>query len=102
MLLPLLVDAARFLRLCLGSPVVLATENPFLRKQLVLYQERHVKPTRATNAMRIILVWLSRWFDWRQVLTIVQPATFTWWHRQGFRLFWQWNPYRGCDIRGRW
>jgi hypothetical protein len=31
----------------------LAAENPFLRKQLALYQERKVKPQRATDATRI-------------------------------------------------
>jgi len=79
----------RFLRLSLRPPASLAAENLFLRKQLALYQERHVKPRRATNATRFALVWLGRWFDWRQALTIVQPATFTRWHRQGFRLFWR-------------
>ena len=88
-LLTLLGDVVRFLRLCRRSPASLAAENLFLRKQLALYQERHVKPRRATNATRFALVWLGRWFDWRQALTIVQPATFTRWHRQGFRLFWR-------------
>src|SRR5215471_168370 len=43
-LLTLLVDAAHFLWLCLHSPTTLAAENLFLRKQLALYQERHVTP----------------------------------------------------------
>src|SRR5919109_4668167 len=90
-LLTLLVDFVRFLRLCLRPAPVLAAENLFLRKQLALYQERNVKPGRATNATRIILVWLGRWFDWRQALAIVQPATFLRWQRQGFRLFWRWK-----------
>ena len=54
-----------------------------------MYQERDVKPKRATNATRFALVWLSRWFDWRQALAVVQPETFTRWHHQGFRLFWR-------------
>lgn len=85
----LLADALRFLQLCLRPPAALAAENLFLRKQLALYQERQVKPRRATNATRLVLVWLGQWFDWRQALTIVQPDTFIRWHRQGFRLFWQ-------------
>jgi len=85
----------RFLRLCLRPSASLAAENLFLRKQLTLYQERHVKPRRATNATRFALVWLGRWFDWRQVLTVVQPATFTRWHCQGFRLFWRWQSRAG-------
>jgi len=95
LLLTLLGDVVRFLRLCLRSPAALAAENLFLRKQLALYQERHITPRRATNATRLALVWLGRWFDWRQALTIVQPATFTRWHREGFRLFWRWKSHPG-------
>ena len=95
MLLTLVLDTARFLRLCLRTPVTLAAENLFLRKQLAMYQERDVKPKRATNATRFALVWLSRWFDWRQALAVVQPETFTRWHRQGFRLFWRWQSQPG-------
>jgi putative transposase len=42
------------------------------------------------------LIWLARWFDWRQALAMVQPATLTRWHRQRFRLFRRWksNPGR--------
>jgi transposase InsO family protein len=79
----------------LGSPATLAAESLFLRKQLALYQERQVKPRRATDATRLALVWLGRWFDWRQALAIVQPETFTRWHRQGFRLFWRWKSRPG-------
>ena len=95
MLLTLALDTVCFLRLCLRTPVVLAAENLFLRKQLALYQERDVKPKRATNATRFTLVWLSRWFDWRQTLAVVTPETFTRWHRQGFRLFWRWKSQPG-------
>src|ERR671936_1690826 len=94
-LLPPLVDVLRFLRLCLRPAPVLAAENLFLRKQLALYQERHAKPRRATNATRLILVWLGQWFEWRQALAIVQPATFVRWHREGFRLFWRWKSHPG-------
>ena len=94
-LLKLLVDVLRFLRLCLCPAPVLAAENLFLRKQLALYQERKVKPRRAHNAMRLTLVWLSRWFNWRQALAIVHPQTFLRWHRQGFQLFWRWKSRPG-------
>src|SRR5215813_2120457 len=94
-LLTLLVDVGRFLRLCLHPTPVLAAENLFLRKQLALYQERHVQPRRATNATRLALVWLSRWFNWRQALAMVQPDTFLRWHRKGFRLFWRWKSQSG-------
>jgi putative transposase len=88
-LLTLLYDSVRFLGLCLRPSPTLAAENLFLRKQLALYQERHVKPRRTTSATRIVLLWLSRWFDWRQALAVVQPKTFLHWHRQAFRLFWR-------------
>jgi transposase InsO family protein len=94
-LLPLLVDTGRFLRLCLRPSAALAAENLFLRKQLALYQERHVPPRRATPATRLALVWLGHWCDWRKALAIVTPQTFTRWHRQGFRLFWRWKSRPG-------
>src|SRR2546429_5123572 len=87
----LLVDAVYYLGLCLRPSMALAAENLFLRKQLALYQERKVQPRRATHATRLALIWLGRWFDWRQALAIVQPQTFIRWHRQGFRLFWGWE-----------
>jgi transposase InsO family protein len=93
-LLTLLVDVVYCLR-CLRPSGVLAAENFFLRKQLAFYQERHVKPGRATDATRFALVWLSRWFNWRQALAVVQPDTFIRWHRQGFRLFWRWKSQPG-------
>ena len=79
-LLTLLVDIVRFLCLCLCPAAVLAAENLFLRKQLALYQERQGTPRRATPATRLVLVWLGRWFEWRQALAIVQPQTFLRWH----------------------
>jgi putative transposase len=94
-LLILLVDTVRFLLLCLRPSPALAAENLFLRKQLALYQERYVKPRRATNTTQMALIWLSRWFDWRRALAIVQPATLIRWHRQGFRLFWRWTSTAG-------
>src|SRR5215510_12855000 len=94
-LLALLGNTACFWLLCRRPSVALAAENLFLRKQLALYQERHIKPRRATDATRLALVWLGRWFDWCQALAIVQPETFTRWHQQGFRLFWRWKSRLG-------
>ena len=94
-LLAFLVDVGRYLSLCLRSPAALAAENLFLRKQLALYQERHVKPKRVTPATRLALIWLARWFDWRQALVAMQPTTLICWHRQGFRLFWRWKSRHG-------
>src|SRR5437016_12082333 len=94
-LLALLENTVRFWLLCLRPAAAKAAENLFLRKHLALYQERHIKPQRATDATRLSLVWLARWFDWRQALAVVQPATFTRWHRQGFRLCWRWKSTPG-------
>jgi len=94
-LLAVLYDAARFLILCLRPSPALAAENLFLRKQLAQYQERQVRPRRANDAMRQTMVWLSRFFDWRRALVIVQPATLIRWHRQGFRWFWRYKSKLG-------
>jgi len=88
-------DLIHFLRLGLRSKSSLAAENLFLRKQLAFYQERRVKPRRGDNPTRLTLVWLSRWFDWRNALTVVTPKTFVAWHRKGFRLFWRWRSESG-------
>jgi hypothetical protein len=94
-LLTVLCDAVRFLMLCLRPTPTLAAETLFLRKQLAQYQERQVKPRRADDATRITLVWLSRLFDWRKALVIVQPDTLIRWHRRGFRWFWRWKSKPG-------
>ena len=94
-LLVLLMDAWRFLRLCLRPSPALAAENLFLRKRLALYEERQIQPHRPTQATRMAFAWLARWFNWRQALTIVQPATLLRWHCQGFRLFWRWTSQPG-------
>jgi len=81
--LTLLSDAARYLILRLHPRPALAAENLLLRKQLALYQERDVKPRRATHAIRLALTVLARWFDGRQAVVIVQPAPLIRWHRLG-------------------
>src|SRR5262249_61910444 len=83
----LLIDVLQFVRCGLRSRARVAAENLFLRKQLALYLERHVKPCRAKNSTRLTLVVLSRFIEWRQCLTIVQPDTLVRWQRDAFRLF---------------
>jgi len=83
------------LTLGLRSKSSLAAENLFLRKQLAFYQERKIKPRRTDNPTRLTLVWLSRWFDWRNALAVVTPKTFIGWHRKGFQLFWRWKCQSG-------
>jgi hypothetical protein len=43
------------------------------------------------HATRLTLVILTRFIDWRPLLTIVQPDTLGRWHRDAFRLFWRWQ-----------
>jgi len=40
-------------------------------------------------------VLLSRLFDWKHALVVIQPRTLVRWHRQGFRLFWRWKSRPG-------
>ena len=88
-LVSLIADTMCYLGLYLRPSPALAAENRFLRKQLALYQERQVKPTRATNAIRLAMMWRSYCFDWCSALHIVKPETFITWHQEGFRLFWR-------------
>src|SRR5215813_11517007 len=100
------VDALIFFCFSLRSSSALAAENLFLRKQLGLYVERKKKPRRATDSVRFTLAQLSRFFEWRSVLTVVKPDTLIRWHRKGFRLFWKWKsrsngrPRVPIDLRG--
>ena len=91
----LLGDLAMFVWLVLRPHCGLAAENLFLRKQLAMFQERKLKPRRPDAPFRIALVLLSRLFDWRDALVVVQTQTLVRWHRQGFRLFWRWKSRPG-------
>ncbi len=82
-------DVLMFLGTALRSRVALTAENLFLRKEVVLYRERQVKPQRESDPMRLALILLARWFTWHEAPTIVQPATLLRWHRQAFRLLWR-------------
>jgi hypothetical protein len=54
------------------SRVRLAAENLFLRKQLAFYKERGIKPGRIDSGSRFTLIALSRFFDWKDALAVVQ------------------------------
>src|SRR5262245_20730125 len=82
-------DLVHLLVLVSRSRRALAAENLFLRKQLARFQERKVKPHRADDSTRLIMVILGRLFAWRDDLVNVQPDTFVRWHRKGFRLLWR-------------
>ena len=94
-LLRVIADMVRFVSAIVRSHAQLAAENLFLRKQLAMYVERQVKPRRADDATRIVLVALSRLIEWRRMLTVVKPDTLIRWHRKGFQLFWRWKS-RPC------
>jgi putative transposase len=81
----------RFLGSLLQPRSALVAENLFLRKQLALYQERQIRPRRATDATRLIMVLAARMFDWKRALVTVRAETLIGWHRQGFKLFWRWK-----------
>src|SRR5215472_10487550 len=88
-------DLARVLVLAMRSRRALAAENLYLRKQLALFQERKVRPRRAHDSTRLIMVILGRMFSWRNALVNVKPDTFIRWHRKGFRLLWRWKSRPG-------
>ena len=46
-------------------------------------------------ATRITLALLSKLFNWRDALVVVQPKTLIRWHRAGFRLLWHWKSKPG-------
>ncbi len=87
----LLCDLATFIWLMLRPHGALVAENLCLRKQLAMYQECKRKPRRPDTPFRVALVLLSRFFNWKDSLVVVQPQTSIRWHRQGFRLFWRWK-----------
>jgi hypothetical protein len=66
-------------------------ENLFLRKQLVLFQERKARPRRTTASYRLAMVVPAKFFAWRDALLIVKPETLVKWHRTAFKMFWRWK-----------
>jgi putative transposase len=91
----LVADLLRWLLLAFRSSQSIQAENLFLRRQLVLYIERGVKPPRIYATTRIGLTFFSRLFDWRDALTVVSPATLIRWHRAVWRLFWRMKSRTG-------
>jgi hypothetical protein len=85
------LDLVRLASLAAHSRSALAAENLFLRKQLSLFQERKIKPRRADDSTRWMMVTLGRMFPWRDALVNVKADTLLRWHRKGFRLFWRWK-----------
>jgi transposase InsO family protein len=94
-LIELVAEALRWLRLAFRSRQSIRAENLFLRRQLALYIERGLKPRRIDPATRIALTLLSRLFDWRDALAVVRPVTLIRWHRAGWKLFWRLKSWPG-------
>src|SRR5215831_12464388 len=90
-IVPVVIDLIRLAVFTAHSRRALAAENLFLRKQLALFQERKVKPRRANDSARLLMVILSRMFPWRGFLVNVKADTFIRWHHKGLRLFWRWK-----------
>jgi len=91
----LIAELLRWVRLSVRSTQSIRAENLFLRRQLGLYIERGVKPRRIDFATRIALTLLSRCFDWRGALVVVRPTTSIRWHRAGWKLFWRMKSRSG-------
>jgi putative transposase len=66
-------------------------ENALLRQQLIILR-RQVKRPACTRTDRMLLVLLARMArTWKQALFIIQPETLLRWHRQGFKLYWNYK-----------
>lgn len=87
----LFTDIVRVVYLQFRPTRSVQVEDLFLRRQLSLFKGRGVKPRIVDAATRISLAVLSRSFDWRGALVVVQPKTILRWQRAGWRLFWRWK-----------
>jgi len=77
-------DLVHFLILVARFRRLLAAENLYLRKQLALFQERRVKPRRANDSTRLVMVLLGRMFSWRNALNCRRPQICS--HRDGWSM----------------
>jgi len=67
----------------------LIAENLLLRQQILILKRKNKKP-KLKNIDRIILVWISKfWNDWKSAMVIVKPETVIGWHKKGFKLYWK-------------
>src|SRR5207253_5997322 len=90
----------------------LEAENAALRHQLIVLQRRVRGRVHLTNADRLFLVLLYRWFpSVLKTITIIRPEALVRWHRAGFRRYWRWKsrslggrPKIDADLRAliRW
>src|SRR5688500_13507899 len=70
----------------------LVIENLLLRHQLAVLTRPTRKRPRLRRCDKVFWVLVRQfWRDWSQHLMVVQPDTVIRWHRQGWKLFWQWK-----------
>jgi hypothetical protein len=81
--------------LFLRSSSAIRAENLVLRRQLARYVERGIKPRRVDHVIRVSLALFTRFFDWRDAMVNVRPATIVRWHRLGWRILWRWKCRAG-------
>ena len=74
-ILRLLADLVGLIALSAKPRRSVEAENPFLRRELALYQERGIKPRRVDAATRVSLALLFWLFDWRDAPVVVRPET---------------------------
>jgi hypothetical protein len=65
----------------LRSSNAIRAENLVLRRQLAKYVEWGVKPRRVDALTRISLALFTNFFNWRDAVVLVRPATIIRWHR---------------------
>src|ERR1700730_9746040 len=83
------------LRTLARSRAALHLEILALRHQLDVLQRTRPSRVRLAKTDRWLWVVLARlWTGWRTALVIVKPETIIAWHRQGFRLWWNWKSRR--------
>ncbi len=83
------------------SRATLRLENIALRQQMAVLKRERPRPG-LHPLDRVFWVFLSRlWPRWKDALVIVKPETVVAWHRQGFRLLWNWKSCHGKPGRPR-
>jgi hypothetical protein len=66
--LNLFADLLHFLVPSLRSKNFVGRRESLPAQTARFYQERKIRPRRLDNPTRLTLLWLSRWFDWRNAL----------------------------------
>jgi putative transposase len=71
----------------------LILENLLLRQQLQVALRCQRRPRLRTRDKLFWLLVRHLFRNWRRHLLLVRPETVLRWHRQGWRLFWQWRSH---------